>query len=221
MEAIHIPCIDLHHGMLLSYSHIPFSLTTCSHLLYRGFGITIGCHRLWSHRSFHAALPVRIVLMLFQSIAYQRTIHHWVLDHRVHHKYSDTPADPHNAKYGFFYSHIGWLPLKKHKERLEAEKTIDMSDIMEDGAAKFQYHTEHALLNFMHLVFPSLVACSFWGEDRWTAFLVLTCARWVVTSHVTMLVNSAAHFWGDRPYDQTILPADNPMVSLIALGEGA
>lgn len=185
-----------------------------------GFGITIGCHRLWSHRSFQAALPVRIVLMIFQSIAYQRTIVHWVLDHRVHHKYSDTPADPHNANYGFFYSHIGWLPLKKHKERLEAEKTIDMTDIMEDGPARFQYHTEWVLLNFLHLVFPSLVACYGWGEDRSTAFFICTCARWLLTAHITMLVNSAAHFWGDRPYDGSIRPADNPFVSLLAQGEG-
>jgi len=79
-----------------------------------GLGITAGVHRLWAHRSYNAKTPYRILLMLFNSIANQGSIYHWSRDHRVHHKYSETDADPHNATRGLFFSHMGWLLVKKH-----------------------------------------------------------------------------------------------------------
>lgn len=72
-----------------------------------GLGITAGAHRLWAHRTYKAKLPLRILLGLFQSIALQNSIYEWSRDHRVHHKHTETHADPHNAKRGFFLSH--WL----------------------------------------------------------------------------------------------------------------
>lgn len=62
-----------------------------------GFGVTAGCHRLWAHRSYKARFPLRVMLMLFQTMAFQDSAYHWARDHRVHHKFSETDADPHNA----------------------------------------------------------------------------------------------------------------------------
>lgn len=53
-------------------------------------------------------------------------------DHRTHHNGSDTMADPHNAKRGFFFSHVGWLMIKKHPETVKRQRQIDMSDIIND-----------------------------------------------------------------------------------------
>lgn len=61
----------------------------------------------------------------------------WVRDHRVHHKYSETDADPHNAKRGFFFSHVGWLMMKKHPEVLKKGKLIDCNDLFEDPVVVF------------------------------------------------------------------------------------
>ncbi|CAK1587473.1 unnamed protein product [Parnassius mnemosyne] len=79
-------------------------------------GITAGAHRLWTHKAYKAKMPLQIILMLMNSLAFQNTATDWVRDHRLHHKYSDTDADPHNATRGFFYSHIGWLLVRKHPE---------------------------------------------------------------------------------------------------------
>ena len=73
-----------------------------------GLGITAGAHRLWAHRSYKATYSLRMFLMLCNSVANQGTIYHWSRDHRVHHKYAETDADPHNAKRGFWFSHMGW-----------------------------------------------------------------------------------------------------------------
>lgn len=76
--------------------------------------------------------------MLCQTISAQNSIYVWVRDHRVHHKFPDSNADPHNIKRGFFFAHIGWLMTKKHPDVMTKGKTIDMSDMEEDGVVMFQ-----------------------------------------------------------------------------------
>lgn len=62
----------------------------------------------------------------------------WVRDHRQHHKYSDTDADPHNANRGFFFSHVGWLMSRKHPKVKEYGQKMDMSDLEADKYIMFQ-----------------------------------------------------------------------------------
>ena len=71
----------------------------CLMLWFSGeIGITAGLHRLWSHRSYKAHWTLRVFLMLLITMSNQGTIYEWVRDHRIHHKYSDTDADPHNVR---------------------------------------------------------------------------------------------------------------------------
>lgn len=76
--------------------------------------------------------------MLFQTAAFQNHLYEWVRDHRVHHKFTDTDADPHNAQRGFFFSHIGWLMVRKHKDVMNKGKTVDLSDLEADPVVMFQ-----------------------------------------------------------------------------------
>lgn len=68
----------------------------------------------------------------------QNHIYEWVRDHRVHHKFTDTDADPHNASRGFFFAHMGWLLLKKHDDVITKGQTVDMSDVAADPIVKYQ-----------------------------------------------------------------------------------
>lgn len=68
----------------------------------------------------------------------QNDIYEWVRDHRVHHKWSETDADPHNARRGFFFAHMGWLCCKKHPEVIAKGKTLDLSDLEGDPMIDFQ-----------------------------------------------------------------------------------
>ena len=103
-----------------------------------GAGITMGAHRLWAHRSYKATWPLRFILMLANCMAAQNHILEWCRDHRVHHKFSETDADPHNAKRGFFFSHIGWLLQRKHPDVTTKGKTLDLSDLYADEIVMFQ-----------------------------------------------------------------------------------
>jgi len=185
-----------------------------------GFGITVGVHRLWTHRSYEAAFPARVVLMLCNCIANQGSIYHWSRDHRVHHKYSETDADPHNAMRGFFFAHMGWLFVKKHPEVVKAGRQMDFSDLLDDPLVKFQKRVDPWFALYMCYVMPAQVAQYFWGENFWTALLIAGGLRYCFVFHCTFLVNSAAHFYGDHPYDAASYPSENPFVSFMAIGEG-
>ena len=135
-------------------------------------GITVGAHRLWSHRSYEASLPLRIFLMLLNTAALEGDIHEWSRDHRVHHKYSDTDADPYNASRGFFFSHMGWVMVRKHREVIARGKTIKMDDIDNDPVIKFQQTFYKPLALTFTFLLPSLVPYYFWNENFYTSFFV-------------------------------------------------
>lgn len=185
-----------------------------------GLGITAGAHRLWAHRSYKAKMPLRILLACLQSMAFENSIYEWSRDHRVHHKFSETDADPHNALRGFFFAHIGWLLCRKHPDVKTKGQQIDLGDLIADPIVRFQHRNYLASVFLFCFVLPTLVPYLFWGETLYNSFYVCSLLRYVVTLHATWLVNSAAHLWGRRPYDKTINPSENRSVSIWALGEG-
>mmetsp|Transcript_14738 Transcript_14738/g.20485 ORF Transcript_14738/g.20485 Transcript_14738/m.20485 type:complete len:335 (-) Transcript_14738:277-1281(-) len=183
-------------------------------------GITAGAHRLWSHRSYKAGLPLRTFLMLCQSLANQGSILHWARDHRTHHKHSETPADPHNARRGFIFAHIGWLFLKKDRRVIKAGNLMNLQDLYDDPVVMLQKKMDPWLQLFMCFIMPGWVAYLGWGENFWIGIFVAGAFRYVVALHCTWLVNSAAHMWGSRPYDPQSNPAENSLVAIGSIGEG-
>lgn len=103
-----------------------------------GLGTTVGSHRLFTHRTFKANQSLKILMMLLQTMAGQEPVLKWARDHRVHHKFTDTNADPYNSRRGFWFSHIGWLCCKKHPEVIRQGKKVDMSDLETDPVLLFQ-----------------------------------------------------------------------------------
>uniref|UniRef100_A0A8C9EH81 stearoyl-CoA 9-desaturase n=1 Tax=Pavo cristatus TaxID=9049 RepID=A0A8C9EH81_PAVCR len=183
-------------------------------------GITAGSHRLWSHRSYKATLPLRIFLTIVNSMAFQNDIYEWARDHRVHHKFSETDADPHNAMRGFFFSHIGWLLVRKHPDVIEKGQKLDLSDLKADKVVMFQRRYYKPSVVLLCFTLPTLVPWYFWDESIIISFFIPAILRYALGLNATWLVNSAAHMFGNRPYDQNINPRENPLVSVGALGEG-
>uniref|UniRef100_A0A2D4KYW2 stearoyl-CoA 9-desaturase n=1 Tax=Micrurus paraensis TaxID=1970185 RepID=A0A2D4KYW2_9SAUR len=184
-----------------------------------GLGVTAGAHRLWSHRSYKATLPLRIFLVIVNSMAFQNDIYEWARDHRVHHKFSETDADPHNAKRGFFFAHIGWLLVRKHPDVIEKGQKLDLSDLKADQVVMFQRRHYKTSVVLMCFLLPSFVPWYYWGETFLISFL-LSILRYTSTLNASWLVNSVAHIYGNRPYDRHINPRENHFVIFGALGEG-
>lgn len=188
--------------------------------LLSGFGITAGAHRLWAHRAYKAHSSVRFFLMICNCMANQGTIFHWSRDHRVHHKYSDLPPDPYDSGRGLFFSHMGWLLLKKSKRVYEAGRTLNMDDLWEDWTVRLQAKYNPYGQLFFCFIFPTWVACHFWGESIGAGLFVVGFLRYICVLHATWMVNSIAHFYGSAPYDEMIRPKENAFVTIFAVGEG-
>jgi stearoyl-CoA desaturase (Delta-9 desaturase) len=177
-------------------------------VIFAAVGVAAGPHRLWSHRSYKAKWPMRIILMLLQTTAYQNHIYEWVRDHRVHHKFMDTDADPHNAKRGFFFSHVGWLLVRKHPDVINKGATIDMNDLEKDPVVIWQRRFYYVLMPVCCFLLPIWVPCHFWNEKPMYSWYA-TVFRYTLHLNLTWMVNSAAHTWGMKPYDNSISPTDS------------
>ncbi|KAJ6648992.1 Acyl-CoA Delta-9 desaturase, partial [Pseudolycoriella hygida] len=188
--------------------------------LMSGWGITAGAHRLWAHRSYKAKLPLQILLVFFNTIALQDSIIVWAKDHRVHHKYSDTDADPYNAKRGFFFSHIGWLLSRKHPDVAKKGKKLDFTDLTSDPILVFQRKHYVELMILCCFVLPTTLPMYCWNESFQYAFFVAAMLRWQLFMNVTFLVNSAAHAFGNKSYDVNFTSRENSSVAVLSLGEG-
>jgi len=188
-------------------------------IVFSGLGITMGAHRLWSHKTYKAKLPLRIILTMANSMAGQNSIYVWSRDHRTHHKCSEQMGDPHNAKRGFFFAHMGWLLVRKHPAVIREGKTINMADLEADKLVMFQHKNYIACFLTFGFIIPTLLPHFLWGESLTTGYL-LSVFRYVAVLHGTWLVNSAAHFFGNKPYDKNIGPTENMFVSFFAIGEG-
>ena len=115
---------------------------------------------------------------------------------------------------------MGWLFVRKHPDVVKAGRELDFSDLKEDPLVMFQKKLDPWFTLYMCFVFPSQIAQHFWGEQFWNAFFVAGALRYVVVLHFTWLVNSAAHLYGDHPYDVLSYPSENPFVSFCSIGEG-
>ncbi|XP_037730458.1 acyl-CoA Delta(11) desaturase [Drosophila subpulchrella] len=210
------------YGAYLMVTSAKWQTSVLAYFLYvvSGLGITAGAHRLWAHRSYKAKWPLRLILVIFNTVAFQDAAYHWARDHRVHHKYSETDADPHNATRGFFFSHVGWLLCKKHPDVKAKGKGVDLSDLRADPILMFQKKYYMLLMPIACFIIPTTVPMYFWGESFMNAWFVATMFRWCFILNVTWLVNSAAHKFGGRPYDKFINPSENISVAILAFGEG-
>uniref|UniRef100_A0A1I8NWE4 Fatty acid desaturase domain-containing protein n=1 Tax=Stomoxys calcitrans TaxID=35570 RepID=A0A1I8NWE4_STOCA len=184
-----------------------------------GLAITAGAHRLWTHRSYKAKWPVKIFLLILNTVAYQNSVYVWARDHRVHHKYSETDADPHNAMRGFFFSHVGWLLCKKHPDVKAKGKGIDMSDLKSDPLVMFQHRHYFILMPLLSFVIPTLIPMYLWGETFSNSWHVSALLRWFYSVNWVWCINSVCHLYGNKPYDKRLNPGENNQISWLTLGE--
>jgi stearoyl-CoA desaturase (delta-9 desaturase) len=219
MAALHLSAL---YGFYLFCTDSKWQTNVFAIFLYviSGLGITAGAHRLWSHRSYRAKWPLRVILCIFNTIAFQNSIYEWSRDHRVHHKYSETDADPHNANRGFFFAHCGWLLCRKHPDVIQKGKHLGFEDLLQDPIVRFQKKFYLLLVFIFCFLFPTIIPSLIWNESYWNAYFTCAIFRYCWTLNMTWLVNSAAHFYGRKPYDKHINPAENRATIIGAIGEG-
>ncbi len=188
-------------------------------------GITVGFHRLFTHRSFHAVRPLQFLLGVFGSMAFQGPLIDWVGRHRVHHQFSDCNGDPHSphlhgtsfwgALRGFWHAHIGWAfsPMAEGMERYAGD--LRRSPMIVAVSNLFP------LWAVLGLILPAAIGFAFGGWfGALTGFVWGGLVRVFLGHHVTWSVNSVCHIWGRRPYQSNDESRNNLVVGVLALGEG-
>lgn len=171
-------------------------------------GVTIGYHRLLSHRSFFVPQWLERFFATCGALSAQYGPIDWVGLHRQHHKFADTDRDPHDSTKGFWHCHMGWMLHKVPGQANTRAFTKDLKD------PYYEWLNTHFLwLNVALGV--GLFALGGWSYVLWGIFLRLT-----LVYHVTWLVNSATHFWGKRAFETPDDALNNPWVASVTWGEG-
>ena len=178
-------------------------------------GVTLGYHRLLSHRSFIVPRWLERFFATCGAISCQHGPIDWVGLHRHHHSFSDTEVDHHNSKKGFWWSHMGWM--FKDVEALKAVPKLS-ADLIKDPYYRF--------LNKYFLFLQIPIGLSLYaigqklGVGGWALVLWGIPLRLVVVYHITWLVNSATHCWGKAPFESGDSSKNNAWVAALTFGEG-
>lgn len=183
-----------------------------------GLSITVGYHRLFSHKSHDAKWPMVLFYSIFGAGAFQNSIIEWASDHRNHHKNTDTGDDPYSAARGFWYSHIGWVMIDEEKFKNDFS---NVSDLKESKIIMWQHRNIFSIGAVSGLLLPGLIGYIFAGiAGAIGCFVWAGLVRTVFVHHGTFLINSAAHIWGTQPYSKDNTSRDSFWLAFLTFGEG-
>ena len=174
-----------------------------------GLGISLGYHRLFTHRSFKTTRPVRVVLAVLGSAAVEGSVIEWVSTHRKHHRFSDQPGDPHSPKAGhgegrletlrgLVHAHVGWMFRGKDM----ASPARYAKDLLADRDLRFVSRT-FPLWVVAGLALPFGLGVALTGSvvGGLTGLLWGGAVRIFLLHHATFSINSLCHSFGRRPFE--------------------
>ena len=189
-----------------------------------GMSITVGYHRLFSHKAFKAKWPVKLFVLLFGAAAFENSALWWSSEHRKHHKHVDTDDDPYDISKGFFWAHMGWLMFKLKP----ASPIENVQDLKKDALVMWQDKWVHGIAFFMSFILPAAIGYVYavtTGNLSPLAgalggFLIPGVARVVMVQHATFCINSLCHMIGERPYSTSHSARDSWIAAIFTMGEG-
>jgi len=204
----------LHLGALFvllpsNFSWAAIGVAIFLHWVTGGLGITLGFHRLITHRSFETPKWLEYFFAFCGTLACQGGPIQWVGLHRIHHLYSDQPLDPHDSNKGFWWSHMGWMLWD-----IPADSDVPRftKDINQDPVYQFLQNYFIPIQIALGIV---LYLIGGWPFVVWGVFF-----RIVAVFHCTWFVNSATHKFGYETYDAKDHSKNCWWVALVTYGEG-
>ena len=201
-------------GYFYGYSALDWTMFVVLYLI-TGLGITVGYHRLISHRSFECKPWVKACLLVAGGWALENSALRWCSDHIRHHARCDGQEDPYNAKKGFWYSHCGWLFIKSPYRDEKYEKQL-----RKDPLIMWQ-HRYYIPVVLSGLALPFVVGFFYGGwMSGLSCFILAGVGRTFFVLNSTFCINSICHMWGEQPHGTGDSSRDSWWISLITFGEG-
>jgi stearoyl-CoA desaturase (delta-9 desaturase) len=189
-------------------------------------GVTIGFHRMFTHRALEGGPILRFILAVAGSMSAQGPVIEWCALHRAHHKHSDRDGDPHSPHLqghgifgllkGMWHSHVGWLFSSE-----PAANPAAVADLLADSVLLFvdRFFWVWMLAGWL---IPGVIAGLL--LHSWTGALTGVIwgglVRTFLLHHVTWSINSVCHVWGTQPFGQRDHSRNNPLFGVLAFGEG-
>lgn len=201
-------------GYFYDYMWIDWAMFGALYVI-SGLGITVGYHRLITHRSFTCQTWVKVILLIAGGFALENSALNWARDHIRHHARCDREEDPYNAKRGFWYSHCGWLFWKDpHRDGKFASR------LLQDRVVVWQHSYYLPIVLFgLALPFAVGVLTNGWVGGL-SCFLLAGVGRTFFVLNSTFCINSICHVWGGQPHGRSDSSRDSWWVSLLTFGEG-
>jgi stearoyl-CoA desaturase (delta-9 desaturase) len=210
----------IHVGVVLAPFTFTWSgLAVCVGLYFlAGFGVTLGYHRLLTHRSFQTPRWVERFLAFLGALANQGGPLQWVAVHRIHHQHSDAEGDPHSPRDGLWWAHLLWW--------MSFEPTWDEAVNYQRYVPDLARQRFYRFLQHWQLLPPVALAGLLFAAGQACGGLGLSWLVWGIfvrttfVFHSTWLVNSATHRWGYRSHNTRDRSTNLWWVALVSLGEG-
>jgi fatty-acid desaturase len=198
---------------LFNFSWRNFWATVFLYWVATGLGISMGYHRLHTHRGYKCPLWLEYFFALCGSLSLEGGPIFWVAVHRVHHQKSDQPGDPHSpVQGGFFWAHMGWI--------IFGEGNHNNTKLMSKYAPDLARHRFYVELNNWHWIPQVVLGLILLAIGGLPLMLWGVCLRVVFGLHATWLVNSATHMWGGRRFTTRDDSRNNWWVAAMTFGEG-
>jgi stearoyl-CoA desaturase (delta-9 desaturase) len=207
MASIHLGALFVFVPGTFSWSAV--GLMIFMHWVTGGLGITLGFHRLVTHRSFQVPKWLEYFLIFCGSLACQGGPIEWIGLHRHHHAYSDEMTDHHSSLKGFWWSHMGWMMVDVPAKQEIPKFTRDLVD---DPVYRF--------FEKYFLLVQAALAVVFYLLGGWPFVVWGIFVRLVLVYHCTWFVNSATHKFGYKTYDSGDRSTNCWWVALLTYGEG-
>jgi stearoyl-CoA desaturase (Delta-9 desaturase) len=209
LAVVIIPLLATLYAILLLWHRyvnaLDLSLLVTFYIL-SGLGVTVGFHRLLTHRSFETYPVIKAFLLILGSLALEGKPGDWASGHLEHHAHADSDEDPHSPMVSLFYAHLGWLFI--HVPRPEVYGTW----LRKDRVVSWVDRT-WLFWALLGLVIPLAVG-------GWSGLLWGGLVRIFLTHHITWSVNSICHTFGSRPYPTRDNSRNHWLVGLLSFGEG-
>jgi len=178
-------------------------------------GITVGYHRMLTHKGFEAPDWLRAFFLICGSMAFQGPALNWAATHIQHHANSDEDEDPHSPVKSFFHGHVGWI-----LDDFRPDVPRYAGPLLKDKLVVFISKT-FVLWAALSLIIPFLIGYLLNGPSGgWYGLLWGGLVRMFLNHHVTWAVNSVCHTYGGREFVTTDSSRNNFLVGLLAMGEG-
>lgn len=211
---IYLHCCAI-YGVLLVFTQAQYktSLFCLLLVMMSTLGNTIGAHRLWAHRAYTGAWPLRLLLVTFQTLSLSGSVYDWVLDHRLHHKYHGKDLDKYNYKRGFLFAHLGNRYYSSNPASENLHTQVDMRDVEEDAIVMWQSRLYWVFAILLGILLPINAPMEYWAESGFNAVFIVGFLRITLSLHMVWLINSANILWGLDPLDKR--SADTNLVFIV------